>query len=69
VAIAAISAAELLVGVGLAGTRQGPLHQPFVEELLSSITIEFYDLTVARHHAELLAHVQRAGQSAAAPTI
>jgi tRNA(fMet)-specific endonuclease VapC len=62
VAIAAISAAELLVGVELASSRQQPLRRAFVEELLSSTTIEPYDLSVARHHAELLAHAQRAGR-------
>jgi tRNA(fMet)-specific endonuclease VapC len=61
VAIAAITAAEFLVGVELAGARQRPARAAYVEDLLSSTTIESYDLSVARHHAALLAHVQRAG--------
>jgi len=34
----------------------------YVDDLLSSTAIESYDLSVARHHAVLLAQVQRAGR-------
>jgi tRNA(fMet)-specific endonuclease VapC len=61
VAIAAITAAELLVGVELAdaGRRHG--REEFVEDVLDTIPVEGYDLEVARSHARLLAHVRRTG--------
>ena len=62
VAIAAVTAAELLVGVELANRRRRAARRSFVEAVLSSVTIEPYDLAVARHHAVLLAHVRRAGR-------
>ena len=63
VAIAAISAAELLVGVELADRRRRPRRRKFVEELLLSVPVEAYDLDTATVHAELLAHVRKAGGS------
>ncbi len=62
VAIAAVTAAELLVGIELADRRRRAVRQSFVEAVLGSVTIESYDLAVARHHAVLLAHVRRAGR-------
>jgi tRNA(fMet)-specific endonuclease VapC len=62
VAIAAVTAAELLVGVELADDRRRPAREALVTDLLSVVTIEPYDLTVARHHAILLAHVRRVGR-------
>ena len=62
VAIAAITAAELLVGVELADDRRRPVRQAFVTDLLSAVTIEPYDLSVAHEHAVLLAHVRRTGR-------
>jgi tRNA(fMet)-specific endonuclease VapC len=62
VVIAAISAAELLVGVDLADSRHGAARQAFVESLLATIPIEAYDLAVARSHAELLAHTRSTGR-------
>jgi tRNA(fMet)-specific endonuclease VapC len=59
VALAAITAAELLVGVQLADRRR----RKFVEDLLSSIPVEVYDLDTARAHAELLAHVRGEGRA------
>lgn len=61
--MAAITAAELLVGVELADRRRKPARRKFVENLLSSIPVEAYDLDAARAHAELLAHVRREGRT------
>lgn len=63
VAIAAITAAELLVGVQLADRKHKPSREAFVASLLSGIPVEPYDLQVARVHAELLAHACRAGRA------
>jgi tRNA(fMet)-specific endonuclease VapC len=62
VAIASITAAELLVGVHLAddGRRAGRLK--FVRSVLDTIPVEVYDVSVAHVHSELLAHVQRSGR-------
>jgi tRNA(fMet)-specific endonuclease VapC len=63
VAIAAITAAELLVGVELGEGRRRDKRRSFVEEVLSTVPIERYDLEVARAHASLLAHTRRTGRS------
>lgn len=63
VAIAAISAAELLVGVQLADRRRKPARRRFVDELLMSIPIEAYDLETAKVHAELLTHARKEGRT------
>jgi tRNA(fMet)-specific endonuclease VapC len=62
VAIAAVTAAELLVGVELVDKRRKPARERFVEEILDEIPIEPYDLNVVRQHARLLAEVKRAGR-------
>jgi tRNA(fMet)-specific endonuclease VapC len=62
VSIAAITAAELLVGVELADEARRPRRASFVNDLLAAIPAEDYNLTVARQHARLLAHVRRAGK-------
>jgi tRNA(fMet)-specific endonuclease VapC len=62
VAIAAITAAELLVGVELADAARRQARQAFVDDLLATIPVEQYDLNVARAHARLLAHVRRTGK-------
>jgi tRNA(fMet)-specific endonuclease VapC len=62
VAIAAITAAELLVGVELAERSRRQRRRRTVERLLGALAIEDYDLDVARAHARLLAHVRRAGR-------
>lgn len=63
IAIAAITAAELLVGVQLAGARHRGRRAAFVDAVLALVPVESYDLDVARTHAELLAHVRRAGRA------
>lgn len=62
VAIAAITAAELLVGVELSDSKSTQRRSTFVENVLSTIPIEPYDLDVARTHASLLAHTRRSGR-------
>ncbi|HEX9823548.1 MAG TPA: PIN domain-containing protein [Actinomycetota bacterium] len=63
VAIAAITAAELLVGIELADSKRRRSRQRYVEALLSTIPVEPYDLDVARAHAVLLAHTRRSGRA------
>jgi tRNA(fMet)-specific endonuclease VapC len=63
VAIAAITAAELLVGVELADDTHHADRHTFVEGVLDRVQIIAFDLTVARHHAQLLAHVRRTGRA------
>lgn len=58
-----MTAAELLVGVELADRRHAKARRAFVDALLSSVSVEPYDLEVARVHAELLAHARRAGRT------
>jgi tRNA(fMet)-specific endonuclease VapC len=62
IAIAAVTAAELLVGVELAAGRRRERRRTFVDLVLSTIPAEPYDLQVARFHAELLAHTRRTGR-------
>jgi tRNA(fMet)-specific endonuclease VapC len=62
VVIAAITAAELLVGVHLADDARRERRASFVEAVLATIPIEDYDLDVARAHADLLAHTRRTGR-------
>ncbi len=62
VAIAAITLAELTVGVQLATTRQRPRRQSYVDEIVAAIPILPYDEAVALHHANLLVAVRRTGR-------
>lgn len=61
VAVAAITVAELKVGVQLAKGRRRDKRESFVAAVLDAVSIEPYDLDVAEAHAALLAHVRRAG--------
>lgn len=62
VAIAAITASELLVGVELADQAHRAVRQEFVEGVLERVEVIAFDLTIARHHANLLAHARRTGR-------
>jgi tRNA(fMet)-specific endonuclease VapC len=62
VAIAAVTAAELLVGVELAGDAGRAQRSAFVRSVLDTVPIEDYDVQVAQEHARLLAHVRRSGR-------
>jgi tRNA(fMet)-specific endonuclease VapC len=62
VAMAAVTVAELLVGVRLADRKHQPARRRYVDSLIDAIPIEPYDLEVARAHAALLAHVHEEGR-------
>lgn len=59
--MAAITVAELRVGVQLAKGRKREKRERFVSAVLDAVSIEVYDLGVAEAHSALLAHVRRAG--------
>jgi tRNA(fMet)-specific endonuclease VapC len=61
VAVAAITVAELKVGVQLAKGRRRDKRERFVAAVLDADSIDAYELDVAEAHAALLAHVQRTG--------
>ncbi len=61
VAVAAITVAELRVGVQVAKGRRRDKRERFVRAVLEAVSIEPYDLEVAEAHAVLLAHVRRVG--------
>ncbi|MDQ3751570.1 MAG: PIN domain-containing protein [Actinomycetota bacterium] len=62
VAVAAITVAELLVGVELATGKRRTQRQEFAEGLLELISVEPYGVEVARSHASLLAWARRQGR-------
>ncbi|HEX3823909.1 MAG TPA: PIN domain-containing protein [Mycobacteriales bacterium] len=62
VAIAAVTAAELLVGVELADASRRAGRSAFVRSVLDTVPVEDYDIDVSRAHAILLAHVRRSGR-------
>ena len=61
VAVAAITVAELRVGVKMAKGGRRAKRERFVAAVLETVSVEPYDLEVAEAHAVLLAHVRRAG--------
>lgn len=61
VAVAAITVAELKVGIQLAKGGRRNKRERFVAAVLDAVSIEPYDLDVAEAHAALLAHVRQAG--------
>lgn len=61
VAVAAITVAELKVGVQLARGGRREKRERFVAAVLDAVTIEPYDFDVAEAHAALLAHTRRKG--------
>jgi len=63
VGIAAVTAAELLLGVELAAPNRQVVRQSAVELQLRSLTIVDYTLTVARWHARLIAHARNTGKT------
>lgn len=62
VAIAAITVAEMLVGVKLASGERRAAREAFTNDVIASIPIIAYDTAVATEHAELLAAVRKAGR-------
>jgi len=61
-AIAAISVAELRVGMLLATGRNKAGVHAFIEDLVDVVPVLAYGLDVATHHAELITAVRRAGR-------
>lgn len=61
VAVAAITVAELRVGIQLAEGRRRESRERFTMAILDAVSVEAYDLEVAEAHAALLAHVRRMG--------
>ena len=69
IAIAAITASELLHGVHrLRGAVARTRAERFVEHLLDAIPVVPFDLDVARVHARLDAELSAAGTASAMPT-
>lgn len=62
IAIAAITASELLVGVQLADDRRRATRAATVDAILSTFEILAFDPDIARQHAALLAHARRSGR-------
>lgn len=62
VAIAAVTVAELLVGVELASTDNRPARERYVDDVVASIPIIPYDRDIAVEHARLLVAVRQAGR-------
>ncbi len=60
-AIAAITVAELRVGVLLAKGKTRTNRQAFLEDVVRVVPIVDYDVGVAEAHAELLVHVRGTG--------
>jgi len=61
-AIAAITIAELGVGVELATGRRKTNRRAFLDDLLDTLPVIGYDIDVASAHTALLVAVQRAGR-------
>lgn len=60
-AIAAVTLAELLVGVKMATGKRRTSRQQFVAGVVDTLPIIGYDERVARDHADLLAAMRKAG--------
>lgn len=60
-AIAAITVAELRVGVELSEGRNRTRRRGFVDDVVAAVPVLSYDLDVAAAHAELLVAVRRQG--------
>jgi len=61
IAIAAVTVAELFLGVEMATDAHKRKRRGFVEAVLDLLPVEDYDVDVARSHARLLAQARRAG--------
>lgn len=61
-AIAAVTVAELTVGVHLASPRQQQRRRAYVDQIVASVPVLSYDMRVAIEHAELLVAVRSAGR-------
>lgn len=63
VAIAAVTVAELRVGVLLADPRRQAARGAYVDDIISTIPVLDYDLDVAEAHAALLVEVRSQGRA------
>ncbi|WP_426571276.1 PIN domain-containing protein [Aquihabitans sp. McL0605] len=61
-ALAAITVAELGVGVSIATGKRKARRQAFLDDLVAALPIIAYDLTVAEAHRSLLVAVRRSGR-------
>ena len=61
-AIAAISVAEMLVGVELSKGKQSRVRRSWIEACMETLPIEDYTVEAARVHASLLAESRRSGR-------
>ncbi len=62
-AVAAITIAELGVGVRIASGKRQRSRRQFLDDIISSLPVIGYDLGVARVHTDLLVAVRAAGRS------
>ena len=62
VVVAAVTVAELRVGVELASQRHRRGREEFLQRALEVLPVEPYDLAAAQAHGRLLAHVHRQGR-------
>ncbi len=62
VAIAAVTVAELLVGVELSSGKARRQRQEFLDDVITAIPVVNYDLAVAQAHAQLLVAVRQQGR-------
>lgn len=62
IAIAAITASELLVGIELADDQRRASRRVTVDAMLATFDVIPFDLDIARHHASLLAYARRTGR-------
>ena len=69
IAIAAVTVAELLVGIRLASGKRQEARQVYVEAILESLPIIAYDRKVAVAHADLLVAVREQGRPRGAPDL
>jgi len=62
VAVAAVTIAELRVGVELSTGKARRARQAFLDDVLAAVPIVDYDLAVAEAHARLLVAVRKQGR-------
>ncbi len=62
VAIAAVTVAELLVGVELSSGKARRHRQEFVDNVITAIPVVNYDLAMGQAHAQLLVAVRQQGR-------
>lgn len=60
--IAAVTAAELAMGIELGNQAHRQRREDFLEGLLGILSVENYTLETSRAHAALLAHARRQGR-------